>query len=165
MLLVFPDNLTGESPMTWQVIDGMRYSMVDEADRGATPRGPEKRRRDKRQSISPRQPPFYRPGPFDRHSSHDCRCAQCPPRVGSDDGRDSRHARSSSLERVPSVTTAAALITAATGQLPVYQKGSWVWTEVNLPPLPLSRPPPNLRNAPELALEVLPPLRRRPGIA
>ena len=41
MLLVFPDNLTGESPMTWQVIDGMRYSMVDEADRGATPRGRE----------------------------------------------------------------------------------------------------------------------------
>ena len=31
-----------------------------------------------------------------------------------------------------------------------------------MPPLPLSRPPPNSRNAPELALEVLPPLRRRP---
>ena len=34
-------------------------------------------------------------------------------------------------DQIPSVTVAAALITAATGQLPVHQSDAWVWTGVN----------------------------------
>ena len=34
-------------------------------------------------------------------------------------------------DQIPSVTVAAALVTAVTGRLPVHQSGAWVWTGVN----------------------------------
>jgi hypothetical protein len=37
-------------------------------------------------------------------------------------------------DRIPSVTLAAALITAATGELPVHQADAWVWTDVEKAP-------------------------------
>ena len=43
-------------------------------------------------------------------------------------------------DQIPSVTVAAALITAATGELPVHQSDAWVWTGVNHSgsPVPIS---------------------------
>jgi hypothetical protein len=43
-------------------------------------------------------------------------------------------------DQIPSVTVAAALVTAATGKLPVHQSDAWVWAGVNLssPPVAIS---------------------------
>ena len=43
-------------------------------------------------------------------------------------------------DQIPSVTVAVALVTAATGKLPVHQSDAWVWTGVNhsSPPAPIS---------------------------
>ena len=132
VLLVFPDNLTGESPMTWQVIDGMRYSMVDEGGPGGdSTRAGKEEEGQTAINIASSAATFTDPAHLTvtprtiaavRSALHGwgVTTVVIPDTPGLPP-----------LERVPSVTTAAALITAATGQLPVYQKGSWVWTEVN----------------------------------
>jgi hypothetical protein len=118
--------------MTWQVIDGMRYSMVDEGGPGGdSTRAGKEEEGQTAINITSSAATFTDPAHLTvtprtiaavRGALHGwgVTTVVIPDKPGLPP-----------LERVPSVTTAAALITAATGQLPVYQKGSWVWTEVN----------------------------------
>jgi 6-pyruvoyl-tetrahydropterin synthase-like protein len=135
VLLVFPDNVSGESPMTWQVIDGMRYSMVDEGGPGGDPTraGSEETGQT---VINNASLPASVTAPYGKGA-----VTITPPKIAA--VRNALHEWGVTtvvipdqrglvpLEQIPSVTVAAALITAATGQLPVHQNGAWVWTAVD----------------------------------
>jgi hypothetical protein len=120
--------------MTWLVVDGLRYSMVDEGGPGgdSTRAGKDE---DGDGVISTASLPA------DVTASYGVANTVSPPKVAAvrrllhdwgvttvvlpdQDGLPS-------YAQIPSVTTAAVLVTAATGRLPAYQDGAWVWTAVN----------------------------------
>ncbi len=135
VLLVFPDQGSLESPMTWQSIDGMHYSMVDEGGPGGyvTRAGAEAPGLTVIEDAS--LPPSL------STSSGKAAASITPLKIAA--LRSALHEwgvtmvvipDQSSLpsnELLPSVTVAAALVTAATGQRPVFQEGAWVWSAVN----------------------------------
>jgi hypothetical protein len=119
--------------MTWQVFAGMDYSMVNQGGPGGAPfrLGREANGATILDRLS------YRFGP--------------PPTVTRSDIVAVRRALSGwgvttvvlpdqnelpPFDQVPSVTTVAALITAAIGRPPIWQANAWVWTTVNGPASP-----------------------------
>ncbi len=135
VLVVLPDNLTGQSPMTWQAVNGMRYSIVDEGGPGGdlTRAG---REAAGQAVIFAASMPAYVTATYKNSA-----LAITPPKVAA--VRSALHEWGVtavvipdqrgllSIEQVSSVPAAAALITAATGQRPVYEEGAWVWAAVN----------------------------------
>jgi 6-pyruvoyl-tetrahydropterin synthase related domain len=132
VLLILPDDLIGQSAMTWQAVNGMRYSMVDEGGPGGyqSRAGNEQAGQSVIGTVS--NPSFATASDTlgitpDKISA--VRSALRAWRVTTVVIPDQRELPL--LETVPSVTTAAALITAATGRRPTYQHGAWVWSGVN----------------------------------
>jgi hypothetical protein len=131
VLLVFPSPIAEiESSMTWQAVDTMRYAMVGGAGPSAVPSRAGSERRG--QAVIARV--SYAFG--------------FPQRISTDDivaVRDALRGWGVTMVVIPdqaglpaydrpqSVTLAAALITAATGQAPVYQADAWVWSGVDHP--------------------------------
>ena len=129
VLLVLPAAFSGMQPaMTWQATERMPYSMVGGGGPGAT--------------FS--QYPVQRNGAVIIDKSSFSISIGTPT---SDAGIDAvRQALDEwgvtmvvipdqpdlpAYDQIPAVTTAATLITAATGQRPTYQASAWVWTAVN----------------------------------
>jgi hypothetical protein len=133
VLLVFPAAYGVESSMTWQVVAGMDYSMVNQGGPG----GALFRLGREASGATILDHLSYRYGP--------------PPTVTRSDIVAVRRALSGwgvttvvlpdqkelpPFDQVPSVTTVATLMTAAIGRPPVPQANAWVWTSVNRPASP-----------------------------
>ena len=137
MLLVFPHTINLESAMTWQAVDRMRYSMVDEGGPGGSS--------SRAGNEAPGQSVIEIASlPADLQvSSYGARESNTITPAKIADVRSALHNWGVTMvvipdneglpyyEQIPSVTIAAALITAATGRLPVYADGAWVWKAVN----------------------------------
>jgi hypothetical protein len=128
VLLVLPDNLSVESALIWQVADGMRYAMVDEVGSSGTaaiePAGLTVLADASLPASYGAAPPPITPGKIAavRSALHEWGVTMVviPDQPGL-----------VPLAQISSVPAAAALITAATGQRPVYEEGAWVWAAIN----------------------------------
>lgn len=134
VLLVFPDAVSQESPMTWQALDGMGWSMVDEGGPGgATTRGGKQRQAENLLAIVS-SPTYANVGysPKAKVISSDkiarVRSALEAWKVTTIVIPD--EPRLPYYDSIPSVLVASTLMAAATGQQPRYQDGAWVWTNV-----------------------------------
>jgi hypothetical protein len=144
VLLVLPDAVSQESPMTWQALDAMGYSMVDEGGPGgATTRG--KKQHQAENILAIVSSPTY------ENVGYSAKAKTITPQKIA----QVRKAMTAwgvttvvipdelnlpSYDIVPSDPTAAALVTAAVGKQPIYQGGAWVWANVKRsgPAIPLS---------------------------
>ena len=134
VLLVFPDAVSQESPMTWQAVDDMRYSMVDEGGPGgATTRAGKQRQAENILAIVS-SPAYDNVGysakakvitPEKIARVRKALTAWGVTTVVIPDEPTLPH-----YDIVPSDAAAAALITAAVGEQPVHQGGAWVWANV-----------------------------------
>jgi hypothetical protein len=135
VLLTFPDTLSVESAMTWQTLNDMRYSMVDEGGPGGdTSRaGVEAPGQG---VIGIASLPASVSAPLGKAAN-----TITPGKIAAVRSALRRWGVTTvvipdenslpAYEQIPSVTAAAALIMAATGQRPVYKEGAWVWTAIN----------------------------------
>jgi hypothetical protein len=135
VLLIFPATLSQESPISWQALDNMRYSMVNEGGPGG-----DVLRAGKEELGDVVLSDISLPAAESTPASKKADRILTPSDVG--DVRSALrawgvtmvvipdHAGLAYYEQTPSVPAAAALITAATGQRPVYQAGAWVWSAV-----------------------------------
>jgi hypothetical protein len=134
VLLIFPATLSQESPISWQALDNMNYSMVNEGGPGG-----DVSRAGKEESGDVVLSDISLP------AAESALVSKAAHILTPSDVRDVRsalrswgvtmvvipdHAGLASYEQTPSVPAAAALITAATGQRPVYLSGAWVWSGV-----------------------------------
>ncbi len=134
VLLVLPYSVSQESPMTWQALDDMRFSMVDEGGPGGAPmRGGKERKAETILSIIS-SPAIDNVGysaevkivtPEKIASVRDALAAWGVTTVVIPDALNLPY-----YDVVPSDAAAAALITAAVGRQPSYQRGAWVWSNV-----------------------------------
>jgi hypothetical protein len=133
VLLIFPAPFTAyDNPMTWQAVNRMHYSMVEEGG----PAGSLSRAGKETQgaTVIANASSSILPGSSLRSST------------SASDLASVRRALSEwgvtmvvipdqpdlpTYDQTPSVTYAAALITAATGELPIYQADAWVWSGVD----------------------------------
>lgn len=133
VLLILPDRDGTEVAMTWQAVGGIHYSMVNEG--GPLLRVPDPKGVAVLGDISiPLSPPLA-------ISNADVIAV----RQYIDDRGVTMVVVPDQPElpiydQIQSVTRAAALLTAATGQLPIYQANAWVWAKVNrsVPPVSTS---------------------------
>ncbi len=127
-----------DNPMTWQAVNRMHYSMVNEGG----PAGILQRAGVERPGatvISDATSPLVSSLPTELHWLASTNNIAAVRRALSEWGvtmvviPDQRSLPS--YDQIPSVTLPAALITAATGEPPIYRADAWVWTGVNhLPP-------------------------------
>ncbi len=133
VLLVFPAAYGIESSMTWQVLAGMDYSMVNQGGPGGAPfrLGREANGATILDRVS------YRFGPAPTVTRSDIVAVR---RALSGWGVTTvvlpDQKELPPFDQVPSVTTVATLITAAIGRPPIWQSNAWVWTKVNRPASP-----------------------------
>ena len=129
VLLVFPAPFTSfDNSMTWEAVEGMPYSMVGEGGPGGV---------------------LLQGGKEERGAAVIARASSptgAARTLTASDVSEVRHALRDwkvtmvvipdqpdlpAYDQISSVTFAAALITAATGELPASQSGAWVWTGVD----------------------------------
>ena len=128
VVLVLPAYAEYDTATTWQAVDGMHYTMVGEGP----PAGLDERAGKERAgatviaavSTSSNGQGSAKPG--------DIRAV----RMALDDWGVTTvvipdQPALPAYDQIPSVTYAAAVITAATGELPIHQAGAWVWTGVD----------------------------------
>jgi hypothetical protein len=137
VLLVLPDNLSVESPLIWQVADGMRYVMADEVASLGTAKEPAGLAVLVNASV-----PAYANGSYE-----DADLTITPSQIAAVRSLFREWGVTTvvlpggpglvRLAQLSSVPAAAALITAATGQTPDYEQGAWVWADVKHPAAPL----------------------------
>ena len=127
VLLVLPDNLSVESSLIWQVADGMRSAMADGVGSSGTavePAGLTVLNDTSLPATSGAAALVVTPGKIAavRSALHEwgVTTVVIPDQPGL-----------VRLAQLASVPAAAALITAATGQRPIYEDGAWVWAAVN----------------------------------
>ncbi len=132
VLLVLPDNLSVESALIWQVAGGMGYAMADEVG----PSGTAAKEPAGLTVLTDTSLPTYATASYGKAAA-----TITPSQIAA--VRSALHEWGVTMVVIPdqpdpvrlaqlaSVPAAAALITAATGQLPVHQEGAWVWTGVN----------------------------------
>jgi hypothetical protein len=144
VVLVLPDAVSQESPMTWQALDDMDYSMVDEGGPGgATTRG--KKQHQTENVLAIVSSPAY------DNVGYSAKAKTITPKKIAQVRKALTAWRVTTVvipdepnlpyyDIVPSDPTAAALITAAVGEKPVYQGGAWVWANVKHsgPAIPIS---------------------------
>ena len=132
VLLVFPDSLAAYSPLIWQIADGMGYSLADKGGSSGTaipePAG--------LTVLNHTSLPTYATFSYGKAA-----LTITPGKIAA--VRSVLHEWGVTMVVIPdqpglvrltqlaSVPAAAALITAATGQRPVYEEGAWVWAAVN----------------------------------
>ncbi len=120
--------------MTWQAVDNMRYSMVDEGGPGgASSRGRKQRLAENILAIV--SSPSYENVGYSAKAKvitpeKIARVRKALSAWGVTTVVIPDEPSHTYYDIVPSVPTAAALITAAAGELPVYQDGAWVWANV-----------------------------------
>jgi hypothetical protein len=132
VLLVLPDSLDAQSPLIWQIADGMGYSLADTGGSGGTA------------TIEPAALTVLNYASLPTYATFSYGKAALtitPGKIAA--VRSALHEWGVTMVVIPdqpglvrlaqlaSVPAAAALITAATGQRPVYEEGAWVWTAVN----------------------------------
>jgi hypothetical protein len=134
VLLILPDAVSQESPMTWQALDDMRYSMVDEGGPGgATTRGGKQRQAENILAIV--SSPAYDNVGYSAKAKvitpeKIARVRKALTAWGITTVVIPDESGLPYYDIVPSDPTAAALITAAVGEQPAYRDGAWVWANV-----------------------------------
>jgi hypothetical protein len=144
VLLVLPDAVSQESPMTWQAVDHMDYSMVDEGGPGgATTRGGKQRQAENILAIV--SSPAYDNVGYSAKAKvitpeKIARVRKALAAWGVTTVVIPDEPNLPYYDIVPSDPTAAALITAVVGEPPDYQDGAWVWVNVkhSAPAIPIS---------------------------
>jgi hypothetical protein len=128
VVLVLPAFAEYDTATTWQAVDGMHYTMVGEGP----PAGLVERAGKERAgatviaavSTSSNEPASAKPGEIRAVrmalDGWGVTTVVIPDQPGLP-----------AYDQIPSVTYAAALITAATGELPIHQADAWVWTAVD----------------------------------
>lgn len=127
VLLVFPATYATESSESWQVAAGMAFSMVNEGGPGAIPaRAPaaERRGQEVLAAISYRLGPAPQLSPGDVAAVHRALAGWGVTTIVLPDDPGSPP-----YDRVPSPVEVAAVVTAATGELPTHADRAWVWTD------------------------------------
>ncbi len=133
VLLVLPDSLKAQGPLVWQIADGMGYALADKVgSSGTAAKEPAGLKVLTEASLTTNIPSA---------SYGEAALTITPGKIAA--VRSALHEWGVTMVVIPdqpglvrlaqlaSVPAAAALITAATGQLPVHQEGAWVWTGVN----------------------------------
>lgn len=131
VLLVFPAPFTSfDNTMTWQAVDGMGYSMVGEGGPGGIliQAGNEL---PGATVIAQLSNPKFPAGPLTTAQVSEVRRALHQWKVTTIVVPDQPGLPA--YDQVKSVTAASALITAATGKLPVHQARAWVWRDLGGP--------------------------------
>jgi hypothetical protein len=132
VLLVFPDAVSQESPMTWQTLDDMRYAMVDEGGPGgATTRGGKERVAENVLAIVSSANTGYSARAKVITPEKIARVQQALTAWKVTTVVIPAEPSLPYYDSVPSVRIAAGLMTAATGQRPIHKDGAWVWTNVD----------------------------------
>jgi hypothetical protein len=134
-----------DNPMTWQAVNRMHYSMVNEGG----PAGLLQRTGLERPGatvISDATSPLVSPLPTELHWLASTNNIAALRRALTEWGVTMvvipDQPSLPSYDQIPSVTLPAALITAATGERPIYQADAWVWTGVgHLPPTTIPSTP------------------------
>jgi hypothetical protein len=130
-LLIFPAPFTSfDNSMTWQAVAGMGYSMIGEGGPGGilVQSGNEL---PGATVIAQLSNPKFPAGPLTAHQVSEVRRALHQWKVTTVVIPDQPGLPAYS--QVKSVTAASALITAATGELPVHQARAWVWRDLGGP--------------------------------
>lgn len=131
VLLVLPiQYINGESPLTWQSVGGFHYKMAEEGGPGGvyTTSGPFTEGAAAIGEVSTGIPYFVHLTQAQVVATRLTLRAWGVTTVVIPD-----QPKLPAYDRVASVPLAAALITAATGRLPQYEHGAWVWTPVQRP--------------------------------
>ncbi len=128
VLLVFPVPFVNESAMTWQAVDGMHFSMVGGGGPGdlLARAGPERAGQAVIDGVSPSLGYGRTVSTVDIGAVGQALHGWGVTIVVIPDQPELP-----AYDRIRSVTRAAALITAATGERPAHQAGAWVWTGVD----------------------------------
>ena len=129
VLLILPDSTAKESPMTWQAVNEMHYSMVNEGGPGGSvtragrDEGGENLFHLVSSALKGHKVKVVSTAALARQALSDWRVTTIvlPDQSGLP-----------SYDRIHLVTYASALITELTGQAPHRQVGAWVWTDVDV---------------------------------